>query len=65
MVKILRIFLGIALWTPCLYWGDYISHKDGRFSFGDASGWESAIFWALAIAPYFVIVNFKKIGGGD
>ena len=50
-----NLFLIAALWTPCGFWGYYVSTTNGRTSFADASTIESIVFWVLAVAPYFVL----------
>ena len=59
MSKFAGIFLVFALWSPCLFWGDFISTKDGRTTLGQASTIEWIVLWFLAIAPYFVITNIQ------
>ena len=54
-----NLFIGIALWTPCIFWGYYVAHTDGRTSFSEATIIEWAVLWVLAIAPYFVITKIK------
>ena len=54
-----NLFLGIALWTPCMWWGYYVAHTDGRTSISEATIIEWAVFWILAIAPYFVLTKIK------
>jgi len=54
-----NLFLIIALWTPCGFWGYYVSSTNGRTSLDQASTVEWIIFIALAIAPYFVIPKIQ------
>ena len=54
-----NLFLGIALWTPCMWWGNYVAHTGGRTSMSEATIIEWAIFWILAAAPYFVLAKIK------
>jgi hypothetical protein len=54
-----NLFLTIALWTPCAFWGYYVSTTNGRNSIDEASTIEWIIFWVLVIAPYFVITKIQ------
>jgi hypothetical protein len=54
-----NLFLIFALWTPCGFWGYYVSTTNGRTSFVDASMIESIVFWVLAVAPYFVLTKIQ------
>ena len=54
-----NLFLMAALWSPCAFWGYYVSSTDGRTSFGQASTMEWVVFFALAIAPYFVLTKIQ------
>jgi hypothetical protein len=53
------LFLVVALWTPCGFWGYYVSTTNGRTSFGEASTIEWLVFWVLAVAPYFVLTKIQ------
>jgi hypothetical protein len=55
----LNAFLLFALWTPCAFWGYYVSTTDGRTSLGQASTLEWIVFIALAVAPSFVIAKIQ------
>jgi hypothetical protein len=54
-----NLFLIIALWTPCGFWGYYVSSTNGRTSLDQASTIEWLVFTALAIAPWFVITKIQ------
>lgn len=52
----------LLLWTPSGLWGFYVATSDGRHTFGQASFFEWIVFWALILAPYFVIRRWTKTG---
>lgn len=54
-----NLFLIFALWSPCMFWGYYVASTDGRTSMGEATTIEWIIFWALAIAPWFVLTKIQ------
>jgi hypothetical protein len=54
-----NLFLIAALWSPCAFWGYYVSSTAGRTSLGQASTIEWIVFLALAIAPYFVLTKIQ------
>jgi hypothetical protein len=54
-----NLFLVVALWSPCAFWGYYVSTTNGRTSFGEASAVEWIVLFVLAIAPYFVLTRIQ------
>ena len=54
-----NLFLIIALWTPCGFWGYYVSSTNGRTSLDQASTIEWLVFTVLAIPPYFVLAKIQ------
>lgn len=53
------IFLMVALWSPCAFWGYFISNTGGRTSLDQASTIEWIVFMFLAVAPYFVLTKIQ------
>ena len=58
----MRALGALLLWTPSGLWGYYVANSDGRHTFGQASTFEWLVFWALVIAPYFVLARWVKAG---
>ena len=59
MSKFANIFLIVALWTPCILYGEHVANSDGRTSFAEASTTEWWIMFFLGVAPYFVLTRIQ------